>query len=224
MSTNLLEYLSERYYEQRKPAVKAGPFITISRMTGCGATEVAELLIKLFNKRGLKWKMINKEILDESARKLKFEKQKLSHEFILKRGTFMDEVIKALTMRYYVSDRKIRNTIADVIKFEARKGHVIIIGRAGVVTTADVPRGLHIRLGAPLEWRIETIMKKRNITREEAEKYILTSDKKRVQFLESICERKIGDVCFDMSINRSSFSVEQTAEIILDVMIRKGLL
>lgn len=224
MVTDLLEYFSARYYEQKSKTAKTGPFITISRQTGCGATDVADHLIKLFNKRGQKWKMINKEILDESARKLKFEKQKLSHDYFLKRGTFMDEVIKALTMRYYVSDRKIRNTIADVIKFEAGKGQVIIIGRAGVVTTAQVPGGLHVRLGAPLDWRIETIMKKRNMTHEEAEEYILASDKKRLQFLESICEKKLEDVCFDMSINRSSFSVEQTAEIILDVMIRKGLL
>lgn len=224
MSTNLLDYLSQRYYGQVSQPTKTGSFLTISRQTGCDATEIAAELIKIFRKGGQKWHVINKEILDKSAEKLHFERQKLNHDFITSRGTVMDEVIKSLSMRYYVSDRKIRGTITDVIRYEAKKGHVIIIGRAGVVTTAGIEGGLHIRLVAPLDWRVENLMKKRNMSREKVEEYVLESDRKRVLFLERFCDKKIQDVCFDLTINRVSFSQEQTVGLILNTMNVKGLL
>jgi cytidylate kinase len=224
MSTNLLDYLSQRYYGQVSQPKKTGSFLTISRQTGCEATEIAAELIKIFRKGGQNWHMINKEILDKSAEKLHFERQKLNHDFITSRGTIMDEVIKSLSMRYYVSDRKIRGTITDVIRYEAKKGNVIIIGRAGVVTTAGIPDGLHIRLVAPLDWRVENLMKKRNMPREQVEEYVIESDRKRVLFLERFCDKKIQDVCFDLTINRVSFTKEQTADIILNTMNAKGLL
>ncbi len=224
MSTNLQDYLSQRYYGQIKQPPKTGTFLTISRQTGCEATEIASELIKVFRKGGRKWSMINKEILDKSAEKLHVERQKLDHEFITTRGSAMDEVIKSLSMRYYVTDKKIRGTMADVIRFEAGKGNVIIIGRAGVVTTAGIPGGLHVRLVAPLDWRIERVMSNQNFTRQQAEAYIMESDKKRMLFLERFCDKKIQDVCFDMTINRCAFSKDQTVAMILNAMSVRGLL
>ena len=206
MSTNLLDYLSNRYYGQMGQPKETGSFVTISRQTGCDATEVAMELIRIFRKNGRKWKMINKEILDKSAEMLNFERQKLDHDFITSRGSVMDEVIKSLSLRYYVSDKKIRGVISDTIRRDAIKGNVIIIGRAGVVSTAGIPGGLHIRLVAPLEWRTESVMNKRNLTREQAEEYVPKSDEKRVLFLEQFCGKKIQDICFDIIINRVSFS------------------
>ncbi|MBE0652100.1 MAG: cytidylate kinase-like family protein, partial [Bacteroidales bacterium] len=223
-STNLSDYLSQRYYGQVSQPTKTGSFLTISRLTGCEATEIAADLVKVFKKGGRKWNVVNKEILDKSAEMLHFERQKLEHDFITAPGNVMDEVIKSLSMRYYVSDKKIRGTIADIIRYEARKGNVIIIGRAGVVTTAGIPGGFHVRLVAPLEWRIEKVMNNRNVTREEAEKYIMDSDKKRILFLERFCDKRIQDVCFDIVINRIAFSREQTVDMILNAMNIKGLL
>lgn len=224
MSTNLLDYLSQRYYGQVSQPKKTGSFLTISRQTGCEATEIAAELIKVFHKVGRKWSILNKEILDKSAEKLHFERQKLEHDYFTAPGNVMDEVVKSLSMRYYVSDKKIRGTISEIIRFEARKGSVIIIGRAGVVTTAGVPGGLHVRLVAPLEWRIERVMSNRNLTREQAEEYIMESDKKRELFLDRFCDRKVQDDCFDMTINRISFSKEQCVGMILNAMSLKELL
>lgn len=224
MSTNLLDYLSQRYYGQISQPIKTGSFLTISRQTGCEATEIANALIKIFRKGGRKWTMINKEILDKSAEKLNFEPQKLNHDFITTRGTIMDEVIKSMSMRYYVNDKKIRGTISEVIKYEAKKGNVIIIGRAGAVTTAGIEGGLHIRLVAPLDWRVDNLIKKRNMPREQIERYVLESDKKRMLFLEQFCDKKIQDIYFDLIINRVSFSLEQTVDLILNAMNVKGLL
>ncbi len=56
---------------------------------------------------------------------LHFERQKLDHDFITTRGSAMDEVIKSLSMCYYVNDKKIREAIADIIRRNAIKGNVI---------------------------------------------------------------------------------------------------
>jgi len=56
--------------------VKNLPFITISRETGCGAVDIAKLLIKEFELRREKWKYIDKDVLFDSAKKLKLDSYK----------------------------------------------------------------------------------------------------------------------------------------------------
>lgn len=224
MSTNLLDYLSDRYYGQMGRPKETGSFLTISRQTGCDATEVAMELIRIFRKNGRKWKMINKEILDLSAEKLHFERQKLEHDFITAKGNAMDQVIKSLSLRYYKNDKKVRDTISDIVQLEARKGNTIIIGRAGVISATGIPGGLHVRLVAPLEWRIASVMVKSKLSQTEAEEYIFETDKKRALFLERFSNKKVQDVFFDLVINRAEFSNQQIAEIILNAMNVKNLL
>ncbi|HDO06466.1 MAG TPA: hypothetical protein ENG85_02165, partial [Bacteroidetes bacterium] len=60
MPTNLIAYLSERYYGQKKEPSGTGPFITLSRETGCNATALASDLVKIFRKKGLHWHFVNK--------------------------------------------------------------------------------------------------------------------------------------------------------------------
>jgi len=223
MSSNLIAYLSERYYGQKKEPTGIGPFITLSRETGCNATTLAKELVRTFRKKGQHWHFVNKEILDKSAEKLHLDRHKLEHEFIISKSNVMDDVIKALSLRYFKNDKKIRDTISEIIRYEAQKGNAIIVGRAGVVSTEGIPNGLNIRLVAPLEWRIKWLSQQKQMASKKAEQIILETDRKRDFFLQQFSGKEVSQIYFDLVINMATFSHKETIGIILDALEMKGI-
>ncbi|HRZ76977.1 MAG TPA: cytidylate kinase family protein, partial [Bacteroidales bacterium] len=146
--------------QQKQAARRKGPVITISRMAGCPAGLVAEALVKRLRNDNVGpdprlWRIVSKEVLSEAARALGLEERKINYVFESGARTTMDEVIEALSSRYYKSDARIRKTISEVIRTIAASGSVILIGRGGVALTQDIPGSLHIRLQAPEEWRVQ---------------------------------------------------------------------
>lgn len=222
MSHNLLSYLSERHYGKEPEKGSVAPFITLSRETGCNATELARDLVKTFRKVHEQWHFVNKEILEKSAERLHLDKKKLEHDFIFAKGSALDDVVKALTLRYYKNDKKVRETIADIIRYEARSGHTIIVGRAGALVTYGMSGGLHVKLIAPFEWRVAEISKRKVLSLKEAEIFVRENDKKRDYFLEQFATGKQPECCFDLVINRASYSGSQTVQLILEAMSIKG--
>ncbi len=221
---DLIAYLSERYYGQKKEPTGTGPYITLSRETGCNATGLAAALVKTFRKNGQHWHFVNKEILDKSAEKLHLDRRRLEHEFLLSKSSIMDDVIKAMSLRYFKNDKKIRDTISEIIRYEAQKGHAIIVGRAGVVSTQGIPNGLNIRLVAPLSWRIRSLAKRKLLSEKEAWEYIEEMDRKRNFFLEQFSGKPVSEIYFDLTINLATFSEQEVIRIIMNTLEIKGIL
>ena len=78
--SNLLEnYLSKRgtakEVSKKNIAALGGPVITISRQVGCNAVMLAEQIAARLNseKSDIKWKVISKEIFQESAKELNMD-------------------------------------------------------------------------------------------------------------------------------------------------------
>ncbi len=224
MAIDLIAYLSERYYGQKKEPTGIGPYLTLSRETGCNATGLAATLVKILRKKGLLWHFVNKEILDKSAEKLHLDRHRLEHEFLLSKSSAMDDVIKAMSLRYFKNDKKIRDTISEIIRYEAQKGNAIIVGRAGIISTRGIPNGLNIRLVAPLEWRIQSLSKRKIMEENKAKIYIEETDKKRNFFLEQFAGKKVTDIYFDLVINMAVFSEQEAVNMILNTMEMKGML
>ena len=83
MNNTLMAYLDKRLHpkDSRYPSANTqpGPVICISREVGCGAVNIAKLLASELNKQSLvkKWKVLSKEILQQSARELNMDPYKL---------------------------------------------------------------------------------------------------------------------------------------------------
>ncbi|HEX2393999.1 MAG TPA: cytidylate kinase-like family protein [Bacteroidales bacterium] len=228
MNIDLLKYVSDRIHEEGGKGKETGPVITLSREYGCPAKIIAgrlaeELTRKLFAKgKDIKWKYVTKEIMAESAKALEIDPEKIKYVFQYEQKSMVDDIISAQFNKYYKSERKIRNTVARVIRNMAAEGHVIIVGRGGVAITHDISRSLHIMLEAPLEWRTVRIAENFKISLEEAKKAALDVDKKRKEFREYFQGKDSDYTRFDMNINCMSFSIEEIVHIILRVAeIRK---
>ena len=209
-----------------QPGKGVGAVITISREAGCSGNYIAEELVNKFNDllqkmgRESSWNVINKEIIEDAARKLELHPDKVKDVLKAEKRSHIDEMILSMATRYYKSDKKIRKTIRDVIKSFVNTGNVIIVGRAGVVMAKDHPRSIHIKLRAPIDWRKKVISEKHNISLTEAEKYIVSVDKSRTKLIRDY--RCKNPIClFDISINCSRFSNDEIIEMIRRLMESK---
>jgi len=218
----IFDYFDTRYRAEMlgRPIDQTGPVITISRLTGCDGREVAAALVALLNLRynTNKWRWIDKDIIYHAAHELKTDTNRVETYYQGMTMNDMSEMIMAFSGSF-VSDSSVKKAIREVVLSIAREGHAVIIGRGGVAITRDMTNTLHIRLVAPLYWRVENVMKKKGMIIEKAEEYVVETDEKRNKMIVSFLDKKPQtlDYLFDSTLNRSSFSIDQLSALILDM-------
>lgn len=221
MHIDLLNYMSDRINEEHGRFKEAGPVITISREYGCPSKIIAgKLAEELTNKthvkgKEIKWKYVTKEIMAESAKALQVDPDKIKYVFDYEQKGLIDGIISAQLNKYYKSEKKIRNTIAKVIRNMAFEGNVIIVGRGGVAIAHDIPRSLHIMLEAPLEWRTLRVSENFHISQAEARKTAIEVDKKRKEFRDYFQGKNSDYTWFDLRFNCMTFTIEEIVRLIL---------
>jgi len=214
----LSKYLTERYLESISEQKFEGPVVTIAREFGCPSKKVAEKLASRLTEinspvaKKLEWRWISKEILDESARQLNMDPEEIQYVFRYEQRGVFDDILSSYSKKYYKSDRKIRNTIARVIRNIASEGNVIIVGRGGVAITREIEKSLHIQLEAPIGWRALRISEKFCLTLEEATKYARDIDIKRRAFREYFHGKGSDYSRFDVIFNAMTLSVDEIVE------------
>jgi len=230
----LFNYLNKRLHEadsnNSETEKKPGPVLTISRQSGCSARRLTQKLVEELNKRTIekdeikKWDYINKELLEKAARELDVKPSEISYVFKYQERNALGDIFASYANKYYKSDRKIRKTIADVIRSIAAEGNIIVIGRAGVVLTKDIMQSLHVSLEAPMEWRSLMISERYDLSFEEARKSVIEMDKKRARFRESFEGRNTDYTWFDVTFNRMSLTENEIITAIIKMMETKKLI
>ena len=228
MRIDFSKYLTERYLETLSRQAFEGPVITISREAGCPAKKIAAKLVSQLTElksplaKRMDWRWISKEILSESAKELGVDPTEIGYVFRYEKRSIMDEILLSQSKKYYKSDRKIRNTIAKVIRNIASEGNVIIVGRGGIAITRDIEKSFHVKLEAPLNWRAIRISEKYSISMNEALKYAHDIDRKRSQFLDYFHGKGTDYSFFDVTFNCMTLSIDEIVESIIKILqIRK---
>jgi cytidylate kinase len=220
------DYFDGRYRESilNKPSSEDGPVITISRMTGCDARQVAAILTDELNrKHGTnRWKWVDKDIIYAIAKELNTDTQRVENFYKGIELSNISEMIMAFSGGF-VSDLRVKKAIKDVILSMCKSGYIILVGRGGVSIANEIKGALHIRLIAPFYWRVENVMKKKQMDIETAEKYVVDTDEKRFNLIQAFLEKKPLnlDYLFDATINRSTFSIQEISDLILSMYEKK---
>lgn len=216
------DYFDERYRESvlSGPASDDGPVITISRLTGCDAREVAsDIVDKLNNRVGTsKWKWVDKDIIYAIAKDLNIDTQRIENFYAGIKLSNLSEMIMAFSGGF-VSDLRVKKAIKDVVLSICKEGFVVLVGRGGVSIAHDIKDALHVKLVGPFYWRVDNVMKKKNMGIEAAEKYVIETDEKRYELIQTFLDKKSKntEALFDVTINRLSFSLAETADLIVSM-------
>ena len=224
MKIDLSKYLAQRDQKSLSAQKFEGPVVTIAREYGCPSEKIAAMLADVLNQRESKlskkipWRWINKEILYESARELKLDPTDIEYVFNFEKKNFFDDILSSQSSKYYKSDRKIRKTIADVIRNISSEGNAIIVGLGGVAITRDMERSLHVMLQAPIEWRALRIAEKFCMNEKEARKLAIEIDKKRMEFRNYFHGKGTDYTRFDVHYNCMILSAEDMVESIISIL------
>jgi cytidylate kinase len=219
-------YFDVRHREAilNKQSSDDGPVITLSRLTGCDARQVASTLVDELNRKygTEKWKWVDKDIIYAIAKELNTNTQRVENFYKGIELSNISEMIMAFSGGF-VSDLRVKKAIKDVVLSMCKEGFVILVGRGGVSIAHEISDALHIKLIAPFEWRVENVMKKMDMEREVAEEYLIDTDEKRFKLIYTFLDNKSQniDILFDAIINRSSFTIHETADLILSMYENK---
>jgi cytidylate kinase len=203
------------------------PVVTLSREYGCPSKLIGQMLVEAVNSRARKehsmsWKFINKEILEESAKQLHLPEFQIKSMLDAdKKGVVLDILTFSTT---YGGTQRIRKTVEKVIRSFAYQGYAVIVGRAGVAITRDHPNALHVRLTAPLEWRVSEISRIHGIPEAQALRTATEIDAKRTKLIETLLGRKLDPYLFDIAYNCKYLSKEEVVLSILRIMELKKMI
>ncbi len=220
------DYFDGRYRESilSKPPADDGPVITLSRLTGCDARKIAEILVNNLNQKfgTARWRWVDKDIIYAIAKELNTETQRVENFYNGIELSNLSEMIMAFSGGF-VTDLRVKKAIRDVVTAMCKEGFIVLVGRGGVSLAHDIIDSLHIRLIAPFYWRVENVMKKKGIDIETAEEFVVDNDEKRFNLIQTFIEKKTIniDYLFDAVINRSSFSIPETADLIFSMYEKK---
>lgn len=228
MENLLLKYMSLRVAEN--PVKDKGAVITISREYGCEGFDIAKLLHDAILKKSknkvnhAKWKIICKEIIEEAAKELRSSPEMLSNIVNSEKRGMIADIITSFLGKDYYNDDRIKQALRKIIREFADHGNVIIIGSAGCVIARHETKALHIRIIAPVEWRVKQIAEKFKLTLPAAKKRVDEMDNNRNNFVRYFdCNFK-KNYPFDIIYNRSIISKKEIVSSIIKILEKRKLI
>lgn len=216
---SLLEFTRRNEMERtRRGADKARPTITLSREFGCEAYPVTELLKELLEKKsGEPWVVMDKALLEEVAKN-----HNLSENMLKKLGEksrFLDEILATFSPHWKTEKDHFRLICQQMLAL-AEKGNVILVGRGGAIITQAMKNCHHFRMFASPQFKISSISKRLDISREEAEVMIKKKQKQRNAFMRDFLNRDSRDLSYyNLVINNDRNSAQRIAETISEYVL-----
>ncbi|MGQ9842217.1 MAG: cytidylate kinase-like family protein [Spirochaetota bacterium] len=201
------------------------PFITISREYGCGGFDIAVKLIDILNKEYHAtpiWAAYDKQILDKITSDLGLT-EALTETLTHTSRSKMTDLFQT-TFSKFPSQVAVYRKLAEVVRTLAINGHVVIVGRAGNIITREMPYGLHVRIVAPMSYKVTRIAAMLKVSQTEAREIIEKKQIDRESFIKNFLKFDPDDPHnYDLVINNENFAVAELARLIIDAMKRKGI-
>ena len=207
------------------------PFvITISREAGSGGRTVGQVLAGKLNVRycdKLLLESLEKQfgLSASEIEVLKGKKKNWLADFISRISPMPSAQAFNLDPRY-TEEFRADVTTDDVFKAEveilqefARMGSCVIAGRSGFFALKDHPNKLSVFITASLPFRVDRIMRKQNLSEEQALAVIKGLDEARENYIRRYAGVSRYDVRnYDLSLTADGHSDEQLADTILSYL------
>jgi cytidylate kinase len=198
--------------------------VTISRLTGAGAHQVAQALVaqleELSPGNGCSWTVFDRNLVEKvladhnlPARLARF----MPEDRIPQLADLMDELF-GLHPQSEVLVRKISETILHL----AEIGNVVIIGRGGNLITASLKHVLHVRLVASLAHRLAYVRKEYQLEPAAARQFVEKEDLGRARYVKTYFGKNIDDPqLYDLTINTDHIAYSDAALLICEALKSK---
>jgi cytidylate kinase len=185
------------------------PCVTIARQIGSGGGAVARGIASALGRP-----LCDREILETVASEGRIRAQIL--ELLDERDRSALQIWIEGILRGRLADKEdYLRALVHAVGSVAAHGPTVFIGR-GVNFILGPQRGLHLRIMAPVEWRLETLRLRRGIAEAEARALLERTDADRAAFIRRHFHREIDDpLAYDLVLNSASLSIARCVQTAL---------
>ena len=205
--------------EGEKQAMKPAPFVTISRQYGCMAYALAERLAQRLNAEFPKWdfSIYDRETLEVMAEHETITADVMSSFSERTRGVVEDLVGELIAKR--PPETRVFRHLARTLCSIAALGQAILVGRGGAAITRKIPTGIHVRLVAPIDWRVENMRNYPDRAAEASMAMVRRADRERESFVRKYLGVDINDPgLYHLILNNQLLTMEEKAEVIVKLV------
>jgi len=189
------------------------PTITISREFGCEAYPVAEELVRLAGEiSGEQWLLVDISLLDAVAKE-----HNISPEVMLSLGSkprWLDDMFATFSPSWK-TDADYYRLLGEQVVMLATAGNVVFVGLGAAIITKDMKNCSHFRLIAGQEFKIRSIARRMNISKQEAELLVVDKQKERDSIIRKLLDANEHDpLHYHASFNNGKVRSKQIAKMI----------
>jgi cytidylate kinase len=207
-----LARLNHHVHHAKTANLGAPMTIALSRQAGAGGAEIAQVA-----GARLGWPVYDHELLDRIAE----EKGLNPHLLESLDERYLSWIEETARSFWGPRGHEVATYLSGLRRQLAALGHsgrCIIVGH-GAPHLLPRETTLCIRVIAPRELRIAQVQRNKNLSAEEAERWIDQTERQRLRFLERHFNARPDDpFAFDLVLNRGNLSVEQCAELIVQAL------
>lgn len=190
------------------PGPPLQPVITVSRQRGSGGSRIAELLARRFD-----YTLLHRDVIDRICSSANIRRsivESLDEHVKSQLATWCDAMV---AQRYTDSSDYVR-FLLETIRSVASLGGVVVVGR-GSNFIVGLDGGLHVRVVAPREQRIQRLVEHARLTTKQAAHDVDARDRERVEFIRKVYGRDIADPeGYDLVLNTGAITLDQAVDIV----------
>ena len=194
--------------------------ITINRELGSGGRTVGRLLaerlqVKYYDKALIEQLTKKFNLSVEEIERIKGQKKTWWNEFN-NYYKMLNSTVKPMEAETVISNNILFNTEKEILTTLAEEESCVVAGRSGFLVFRDHPNHLNVFIEASMEHRIERLMRKKNIMRQEAIDIINKVDKEREIFIQKYEDTSRYDTRnYHLIINMDELSEEGAVDVIM---------
>lgn len=194
--------------------------ITINRELGSGGRTVGRLLatrlqVKYYDKALIEQLTKKFNLSAEEIERIKGQKKTWWNEFN-NYYKVLNSTDKPMEAEMVITTNILFNTEKEILTTLAKEESCVVAGRSGFLVFRDHPNHLNVFIEASMEHRIERLMRKKNIMRQEAIDIINKVDKEREIFIQKYEDTSRYDTRnYHLIINMDELSEEGAVDVIM---------
>ena len=189
------------------------PTITISREFGCEAYPVAEELVKLAEKAsGEPWLLVDISLLDAVAKEHKISPE--DHALPWHKPRWLDDMFATISPAWK-TDADYYRLLCEQVVMLATAGNVVFVGLGAAIITKNMKHCSHFRLIAGQDFKVRSIARRMNISKQEAELLVVDKQKERDSVIRRLLDADEHDqLYYHASFNNGKIRNQQIAKMI----------
>jgi len=197
-------------------------FITISRQYAAGGSQVANRVAE-----ELGWTVVDDAFINEIAARTEYEPEEVAgleervpsfmERFAHSSAASLPENIFASPNWIETPDStRLARVSREVIKELGRRDRVVLVGRAAAAVLARERDAIHVRLVAPVDYRVRQAIERLGVPEKEAHAHLAEIDDNRARYHLELYHRDWNDpVNYHLVLNTEALGPEAASKIIV---------